>query len=371
MAKKRLSLSVLKHLGEQSSDGYVVYDFREHEVLYANPSTPVILQVPEPRPMTANFLRSCIKEDEALIDAFVARLLSDGRIENVELRLLTSDHFIELNAYLLRGDELVICVFKDVSKPKQFLKYIAEFGAIKDATLDMIAHNLSGPLNLTDNLLSAIDRLPDAQNAKMIGSYTRLIRENTHRCVETINSLLENEHYASENVFVKPSRFDILTHIRLVIDCIKPFHQDKSIVLNSAASDIFVSFDDVKFFQIIHNLLSNAVKFTPLNGTVTVEVGEDEIDVWISVTDNGIGIPVYLRSHVFEKNTPAARPGLKGEKSIGMGLYIVRKLVHLLRGRIDFSSEEEKGTTFVVRLPKVYLRQTDVEPARLSRYENQ
>src|SRR5690349_2585632 len=152
MAKKRLSLSILKHLGDQSSDGYVVYDFREHEVLYANPSTPAVLQVPEPRPITANFLRTCINEDEAFIEGCIARLLSDGRIENIELRLPANDHFIELSAYLLRGDELAIVIFKDISRPKQFLRYISEFGAMKDATLDMIAHNLSGPLNLTDNL---------------------------------------------------------------------------------------------------------------------------------------------------------------------------------------------------------------------------
>jgi two-component system sensor histidine kinase VicK len=164
----------------------------------------------------------------------------------------------------------------------------------------------------------------------------------------------------------------MLTYIRLVIDCIKPFHHDKTIVLNAAASSIFVSFDDVKFFQVIHNLLSNAVKFTPMNGNVTVDIKEDEIDVHISIADNGIGIPVYLRSHIFERNTPASRPGVRGEKSTGMGLYIVRKLVHLLGGRIDFSSQEHRGTNFVVSLPKVYLRKSaDVEPSGQLPYRNQ
>lgn len=82
------------------------------------------------------------------------------------------------------------------------------------------------------------------------------------------------------------------------------------------------------------------------------EVADQLSSLNISVSDNEIGIPEYLHPHLFKKNTPAGRPGLRGEKSIRMGLYIVKKLVNLMNGSISFDSEENKGSTFMVEFPK-------------------
>jgi two-component system sensor histidine kinase VicK len=69
----------------------------------------------------------------------------------------------------------------------------------------------------------------------------------------------------------------------------------------------------------------------------------------VACEDNGIGIPERLKPVLFEKYTPASRRGLRGEPSIGMGLYIVRKLVSILNGKITFESSEGKGSTFVIQ----------------------
>ena len=97
----------------------------------------------------------------------------------------------------------------------------------------------------------------------------------------------------------------------------------------------------------------NAVKFTEDNGKIIIELTEGPASYSISIKDNGIGIPEYLHRHLFEKNTPASRTGLRGEKSIGMGLYIVRKLIALMNGTIAFESIENEGSTFTVEFPKM------------------
>ena len=74
----------------------------------------------------------------------------------------------------------------------------------------------------------------------------------------------------------------------------------------------------------------------------------------VSVKDNGIGVHEYLRPYLFKKNTPAGRPGLRGDKSTGMGLYIVKKLVDLMNGSISFESEQNEGSIFAVQFPKRY-----------------
>lgn len=73
--------------------------------------------------------------------------------------------------------------------------------------------------------------------------------------------------------------------------------------------------------------------------------------VRISVSDDGIGIPEHLQSQVFERFTPARRSALKGEKTVGLGLSIARRIVELHEGEIWVESEEHKGTTFFVEIP--------------------
>lgn len=283
------------------------------------------------------------------------QLNDDSQLHSIELRLRNS-RIISCDAYLLREQHLAILIAKDISNSKQFLNYIIEFGARKDALLDMLAHNLSGPLNLTNNLLNLVDQINNTQQYKTINSQTRLIRENTQQCIEIINSLLMEEHLASAKVFVESNRFDVVAKSRIVIERIKPFNADKEISLYPDADQIFISLDDVKYFQVVHNLISNAVKYTPPAGKVSVEIIEMEDRVVITVADNGIGIPEHLQPYVFQRNTPAARQGLKGERSIGMGLYIVKKLVELMKGELTFESNENAGTKFVVWLPKMRLR---------------
>jgi two-component system sensor histidine kinase VicK len=81
-------------------------------------------------------------------------------------------------------------------------------------------------------------------------------------------------------------------------------------------------------------------------------VEESDFTFTLIVKDDGIGIPDHLQPLVFKKYTPAGRQGLQGEKSIGVGLSIVKNLVSLMKGSIRFESKENKGATFFVTLPK-------------------
>ena len=95
-----------------------------------------------------------------------------------------------------------------------------------------------------------------------------------------------------------------------------------------------------------------ALKFTPANGLIEVTVRQDKQKVKITVQDDGIGIPEALQPHIFQKESKAARPGLRGEVSNGIGLYVVKKLTDLMKGKIWFESKENHGTRFILELPK-------------------
>jgi two-component system, OmpR family, sensor histidine kinase VicK len=348
------SLRTIKDIGKISSDGILVYHLLEERTVYCNKALARIFGVrrDEMQSMDVLGIRKLVKDDDEYLRSIVEQVISKAAVTNIELRVNGDEEkYISCDAFLIGKASLLVAFIKDITLTKQHATYISEFGARKDAILDMVSHNLSGPLNLTNNLLDLVDQLNKQQQYKTVDNHTRLIRENTQHCIDIINSFLREEHLASEGIFVESNRYDVIAKVKVVVERLAKFHADKRFEI-VGPDELFVTGDDVKFFQVVHNLLSNAIKFTKTNGRVTIEVRDNGHQFVTTVRDNGIGIPDFLQPHIFKKNTPAGRPGLRGEKSIGMGLYIVKKLVDLMKGQLSFESKEGEGTTFHVTLPK-------------------
>ena len=206
---------------------------------------------------------------------------------------------------------------------------------------------------MTTNLLDAVDKLGLSKQNRTVDKYTLTIGENTQHCIDVINSLLKEQHFTSEKISVETNRFDVISKVEIIVERFRQFYDKKKINIIARKKELIVTSDDVKLFQIINNLISNAVKFTREDGKIDIIITDSKDRFAISVVDDGIGIPEYLHPHLFKKNTPAGRSGLNGEKSIGMGLYIVKKLVDLLKGNVNFKSAEDNGATFTIELPKV------------------
>jgi signal transduction histidine kinase len=105
-----------------------------------------------------------------------------------------------------------------------------------------------------------------------------------------------------------------------------------------------------KLMQVVINLVSNAVKFTN-QGIITIKAETIDQDVVISVTDSGIGIAQADQALVFEKFRQVGDPLTGKPKGTGLGLAISKEIVEHHGGRIWFSSEPGRGSTFSFSLP--------------------
>jgi signal transduction histidine kinase len=108
--------------------------------------------------------------------------------------------------------------------------------------------------------------------------------------------------------------------------------------------------DSVKLRMILKNLVSNAIKFTE-RGAVRVSATRAGDRVRLTVSDTGIGIPAEELPHVFEPFRQAHGPRSRRAAGVGLGLYIVHRLVDLLGGTIAVDSAPGRGTTFAIELP--------------------
>jgi signal transduction histidine kinase len=130
------------------------------------------------------------------------------------------------------------------------------------------------------------------------------------------------------------------------------------LVVVKPEGDIVIEADAGRVEQVVVNLVGNAVKFTPANGRV--EVGAQTMDrdgvqgVQFWVKDNGIGIAADAIGHIFDKFYQVENSSTRTAGGTGLGLPITQKLVEAHGGLISVESEEGKGSTFFVFLPKEF-----------------
>ena len=117
--------------------------------------------------------------------------------------------------------------------------------------------------------------------------------------------------------------------------------------------NVLIELNEGKFLRVINNLLVNAIKFSHRKEKITVSLNLqfERSSVIIKVRDHGIGVPDAMKSIIFAKFTKASRRGTEGEKSLGLGMSIVKRIVELHNGLIWLESNENEGTTVFIELP--------------------
>jgi two-component system sensor histidine kinase VicK len=346
----------IEHIGRVSHDGVFIYHVEQRRFLFVNKSMVNIVEIGRKVLMDEPdvLLKSLAQEDQEYLLTRFTELFEKGAVENVQIRVHEdkTPKMLSFSGYLSADKSCVIGFVKDISKPKQHEDYLLAFGARKDAVLDTVAQNLITPLNLSNFTVEFIEKAVKEKKFNKLESHLSVMREVTAECIDIISGLMQQEHLESPAIHTKANRFDVIDKLMVVVEEVRQSHRDKRFKVSTDVQHLFINGDDLKFLQIVQNILSNSIKFTRPKGVIETVVKNGKTSVRVILKDNGIGIPKDLQPFIFHKNTRASRPGLNGEKSNGIGLYVCHKLARLLGGNLSFESEEGQGTTFVLELPK-------------------
>ena len=111
--------------------------------------------------------------------------------------------------------------------------------------------------------------------------------------------------------------------------------------------------DPESILRVFSNIIGNATKYTPAGGTISIETGYDDYYLYVKISDTGSGIPQDKLPLIFE---PFYRVNGQQEKQrgSGLGLTFSKKIMDAHEGRIEVSSKEGEGTTFVLKFPRLY-----------------
>jgi hypothetical protein len=160
-----------------------------------------------------------------------------------------------------------------------------------------------------------------------------------------------------------PQPINIVKFINSILESFRPKIEAKGLSIDYLpmpdnkgdrviAPDYIVNLDNDHLREIIDNLVDNAVKYTP-SGNITINVTGDDEHVTVSVKDTGIGIPAEDIPHLFQKFYRIENKDTNAIGGTGLGLYLSRRLVESMGGRIWVESVRGEGSTFYVELPRV------------------
>ncbi|WP_054698237.1 sensor histidine kinase [Geotalea toluenoxydans] len=141
--------------------------------------------------------------------------------------------------------------------------------------------------------------------------------------------------------------------IREVYTVLAPFASCNGVqmTVTPLQSDTFGSFDGGKIKCVLTNLIGNAIKFTPRGGEIGISVDADDLELKISISDTGEGIPEAYVTRIFNEfyHLKSAKGSLK--KGSGLGLAVSKRIIDAHNGRIWVESSEDRGTTFSFAIP--------------------
>lgn len=219
--------------------------------------------------------------------------------------------------------------------------------------LDLVCHDLRAPActiaGFADLLL---DYGKDPVSAEQRASLER-IRKNAHFMLDLISSLMDMVRLDTGRLRLAPVPADLRELVRETAQGAMVLATVKQIFIMMELPDeaLRVQIDRGRIEQVVGNLITNAIKFSRPGTTIQIGLRAENGGGLLWVRDEGPGIPAKDRGRLFSKFARLSVKPTAGEKSTGLGLWIVKKIVRLHGGTIEVESSVAAGSTFRVWLP--------------------
>lgn len=225
--------------------------------------------------------------------------------------------------------------------------------ALRDQFLSIAAHELQTPLTVLLGNAQAMEyramrqsHLPERELRA-----AHVMSEQAKRLSKMIRALLDISRLEQGRLSIEHDQFDLCTLVKRVVEEAQPSLTAHTVEYLGTDDQILLEGDELRLEQVLQNLIGNAVKYSLQGGTVRVELAHDGHHAYITVTDQGIGIPPADLPHLFERFYRAGNINGLRVSGMGIGLYIVKEIVTLHGGSVAVESTPGEGSRFIVSLP--------------------
>lgn len=274
------------------------------------------------------------------------RRLMKSSIKQLDEREQESEMLFE---EVSRLNNELINLQRDLHKKNAQLEKLNE---LKNRFLGMAAHDLRNPLNIIISYADFIQMEAEGSLSQEHQEFLETIKNSSWSMLALINDLLDYSRIESGKLELDSEAGDLVVHMRKNVELNRVLAAKKQIHISFSCNveEQVAEMDWNKLDQVLNNLTTNAVKFSKEGQNVGVELRIDGDQASISIRDQGMGIPENMQEYLF-KPFEKGRAGTKGEKSTGLGMAIVKRIVEGHGGSITFESRVGEGTTFFIQLP--------------------
>ncbi|RHV70634.1 MULTISPECIES: sensor histidine kinase [Clostridia] len=218
-----------------------------------------------------------------------------------------------------------------------------------------VSHELKTPLTsmkvLADSLIGQEDTPVELYREFMSDIGAEIDREN--KIINDLLSLVKMDK-AAGNINIESVNINEL--LERIMKRLKPIAQRQNVELvMESFRPVVAEVDEVKLTLALSNLIENGIKYNNAEGWVHVTLNADHQNFFVTVEDNGIGIPKEAQTHIFERFYRVDKSHSREIGGTGLGLAIARNAIIMHRGAIKVHSLEGEGTTFTVRIPLTYI----------------
>ena len=278
------------------------------------------------------------------------------------------------NAFLIKNPKTgepthIASVIRDITHIKQAeqdilnaLEKEKELGDLRSRFISMASHEFRTPLTIIASSTEMMEKYYQRLSEEKKQQHFKRIQSSIKHMIELLNDVLTMSKAEAEKMAFNPQSLDILSFCRDLIAELQLSSSKHTIIFTipetqeiNSQDPLIVEFDPKLLRQILTNLLTNAIKYSLSESNIDLNLKVEELELIFEVKDHGIGIPVDDLNKLFTTFHRATNTG--NIQGTGLGLVIVKKCVDLHQGEIEVHSILNEGSTFTLRLPKVFNHQ--------------
>ncbi|NCC16411.1 MAG: histidine kinase [Clostridia bacterium] len=247
---------------------------------------------------------------------------------------------------VLQEDTLAgaILLFFDVTEREEIEKLRREFTA-------NVSHELKTPLTSISGFAEIMKN--GMVQGEDVPRFAGKIYDEAQRLICMVQDIIKLSKLDEKQKAVEKEPVDLALLIEEIVKRLEPIAEKKGVTIAVAAEPIiFIGVKQV-LQEMLYNLCDNAIRYNYENGKVNVSLENNETEIVITVSDTGMGIAPSNQSRIFERFYRANESRSKETGGTGLGLSIVKHGAMLHNGKISLTSELNKGTKFMLVLPKI------------------
>jgi two-component system CheB/CheR fusion protein len=288
------------------------------------------------------------------LEALVAEVIAAAAARDREVRDRDGHWYaLHVHPYRTADDRIdgAVVVLFDIDIAKIAQQRLQEADQRKTEFLATLAHELRNPLAPILNSLHLLERSDaggvPAEKAR------EMVRRQVRHMTRLIDDLLDVSRITRGRIELRREPVELAGVVEEVVETCRPAldRAGHTLTVHLAPEPLILDADPVRLTQIVENLLSNAIKYSEHGGRIEVITGREEDEAVLRVRDAGIGITPEALPRIWDLFTQGD-PSLETQNGLGIGLTVVRSLVHLHGGSAEGRSAGlGKGSEFIVRLP--------------------